>query len=54
LNPKNISIFSLSTKIELDLLNIKTNERVDSLDIYPHSYLIFNPEKNIYVNNADI
>ncbi len=50
---KNI-IFSLNWLIDLTLKNIKTNENLTSIDLYPHNYLIFNPLKNIFIKNADL
>ena len=50
---KNI-IFSLNSILYLDLISLKDNTKSASIDLFPHTYLIFNPTKNIFVNNADL
>ena len=47
-NWKNI-IFSENALLDLNLKNIKNNEQITSVDLFPHTYLIFNPIKNIFV-----
>lgn len=54
LDPKKNLIFSINSVLDLNLKNQKTNEEVASLDLYPHTYLFFNPAKNIFVKNSDL
>ncbi len=54
LNPNKNLVFSLSNLLELNLKNTKNNELSTSIDIYPHSYLVFAPSKNIFVKNSDL
>jgi hypothetical protein len=54
INPKQNLIFSLSTLLDLKLKNIKTNSHITDIDLYPHTYLAFNPLKNIFVKNSDL
>lgn len=54
LNPNKNIILSLSSLIEINLKNLKNNEQITSLDLFPHTYLIFSPERNIYVKNSDL
>jgi len=32
----------------------KKNTKITSIDLYPHTYLLFNPVKNIFVKNSDL
>lgn len=50
---KNI-IFSINSVLNLNLKHYKTNEKITSIDLYPHTYLLFNPIKNIFVKNSDL
>jgi hypothetical protein len=54
LNPKNNIVFSITSLLNLKLNDIDTNENITDLDLYPHSYLIFNPKKNTFVKNSDL
>ncbi|MDP2395995.1 MAG: hypothetical protein Q8S84_08805 [bacterium] len=54
MNPNKNIILSLSSLIEINLKNLKNNEQITSLDLFPHTYLIFSPERNIYVKNSDL
>ncbi len=55
LNPKKNIVFSVSSLLDLKLKNFdNSEEEVSNLNLYPHSYLIFNPKKNIFVKNADL
>lgn len=47
-------VFSINSLVELNLKNYKTWENMTSLDLYPHTYLIFNPLKNVFVKNSDL
>lgn len=47
-------IFSESSLLELNLKNTKNNDQITSIDLYPHTYLIFNPIKNIFLRNSDL
>ena len=54
LNSRKNIIFSVNTLTNLNLKHYKTNEDITSIDLYPHTYLIFNPQKNIFVKNSDL
>ncbi len=54
INPRKILVFSNNTLLNLKLKNLKTNEDITTIYLYPHKYLIFNPLKNIFVKNADL
>lgn len=54
LDPKKNIIFSTNSVLDLNLKHYKTNEEIASLDLYPHTYLLFNPVKNIFVKNSDL
>lgn len=54
LNPNKNLIFSLNSVLDVNLKSLKNNNNITSLDIYPHSYLIFTPLKNSFVKNSDL
>lgn len=54
LNSRRVLAFSLDTILWLKLKNLKTNEEITNIDLYPHKYLIFNTIKNIFVKNWDL
>jgi len=54
ISSRKIIIFSINSLIDLNLKNVKTNENISTLALYPHMYLIFNPIKNIFVKNSDL
>ena len=54
LNYKKTVIFSINSLLDLNLKHYKTNEHITSIDLYPHTYIIFNPLKNIFVKNSDL
>lgn len=54
INSKKNIIFSVNALLNLDLKNTKTNEQITDIDLFPHTYLIFNPLKNIFVKNSDL
>lgn len=54
LDPDKIIVFSINSLIELQLKNINTDEEITNIDLYPHTYLIFNPKNNIYAKNSDL
>lgn len=54
LNSRKNIVFSINSLLDLNLKNIKNDDNITSLDLYPHSYLIFNPQKNIFVKNSDL
>ncbi|MFK7779918.1 MAG: hypothetical protein QM490_02120 [Candidatus Gracilibacteria bacterium] len=54
LDPKKNIIFSINSVLDLDLKHYNTNSTLTSLDLYPHTYLTFNPIKNIFVKNSDL
>jgi hypothetical protein len=54
LDPKKNIIISINSALDLNLKHYKTNEQIASLDLYPHTYLLFNPIKNIFVKNSDL
>lgn len=54
LDPKKNIIFSINSVLDLNLKQVKTNEKITSIDLFPHTYLSFNPTKNIFVKNSDL
>lgn len=54
INPYQNIIFSLNTILDIDLVNIKNNEIISNIDLYPNTYIILNPAKNIFTKNADL
>lgn len=54
LNQKKNLIFSLNSVLDINLKHYKENTEITSLDLYPHTYLLFNPIKNIFVKNSDL
>lgn len=54
INPNRNIVFSLNSLIDLKLKNYNTNENMTSVFLYPHSYLVLNPMKNVFLKNADL
>jgi len=54
LNPSHNIIFSFNSLLDLTLKNIKSNKTMANLDLYPNTYLIFNPKINFLLKNADL
>jgi len=54
LNSRKNLVFSQDALLSLNLKHYKTNEDITSIALYPHSYLLFNPLKNIFVKNSDL
>lgn len=54
LEQKKTMVISLNTILELNLQTTKTKELVTTVDLYPHTYLLFNPVKNIFLRNSDL
>ncbi|MDD3793489.1 MAG: hypothetical protein PHI37_01635 [Candidatus Gracilibacteria bacterium] len=48
------NIFSLNSKVELNLINIENNKIINTLYLYPHKYIRFIPNQNKNVENADL
>ncbi len=54
LNPKQNIIFSVSSILNLNLKNKKTDSHIISIDLFPNIYLIFDPSRNTFVRNSDL
>ena len=50
ININKILVFSFNNKIDLILKNIKDKIETINLILYPHTYFIFNPSKNVYLS----
>lgn len=49
-----VTIFSINSKIELNLINLENNKIVNNISLYPHSFIKIIPEQNKNIENADI
>lgn len=57
INSKENLIFPISSKLDLTLINTRSNNELTTLDLYPHMYLIFNLRLNsldVFLKNADL
>jgi len=54
LNPTKNIILSMNSLLNLNLINIKNNEKINNLDVYPHTYLTFNLLKNGFIKTPDL
>ncbi len=48
------TIFSLNSKLELNLINIENNKTINTVSLYPHNFIKIIPEQNKNIENADI
>ncbi len=53
IKPKKYSIFSISSLLQLNLLNLSNNSLSTEVFLYPHGYIIFNPKRNYIVSGWD-
>lgn len=51
---KTTKIVSLDNIVKLSFLDIKTNENLNYAFLYPNEYVIFDPNKNFLIKNADL
>lgn len=54
INSRKNTIFSINTLLNLKFINFNNWEEMTNSFLYPHTYLVFNPIKNIFIKNWDL
>jgi hypothetical protein len=54
MDEKKKSIFSLSSKLNIDFLDTDTEESLAQIDMFPNMYLLAFPRYNKAIKNADL
>lgn len=49
-----VKIISIDSILKLNFLNVKSQETLNSIYLYPNQYIFFDPNKNFLIKNADL